>query len=218
MKKEDRIKQKAKQISREFLIVNFGIVALGILLLVYPGESKDIICRVLGSALAVWGVFKLIEYIRMKKNEIFGSFALVQGCALLCFGVYIAFKPDIIAAFVTVVLCIILFISGIIKLQYAMEFSSMKSKGWQMQALGAVAMIAGSVIAFVNPFGASNILMMFLGAFLIASGIWDIITMIYIRRFIKSYKIEAEEVRRDSSKKINDERFVDAEIDEYDDE
>ena len=60
--------------------------------------------------------------------------------------------------------------------------------------------------------------MMFLGAFLIASGIWDIITMIYIRRFIKSYKIEAEEVRRDSSKKINDERFVDAEIDEDDDE
>ncbi len=216
MKKEERIKEKAKKVSREFFLVSIGVIALGILLLVYPGESKDILCRVLGGAMAVWGVFKIIEYIRLKKNEIFGSFALIQGCALLCFGVYIALKPEVITAFVTGVLCIILFISGITKLQYAMEFSGLKSKGWYIQAFGAVSMIVGSIVAFVNPFGAANVLMMFIGAFMIVSGVWDIITMIYIRRFLKTYKADIEDAKRQESVKINSSQYVDTVVDEDD--
>ncbi len=211
------IKKKAKRISREFVLINAGIVLLGILLVVYPAQSKEIICRALGAVLSVWGVFKIIDYIKLRHNEIFGSFALVQGCALLGFGVYILIQPNVLAAFITAALSIILFIGAVLKLQYALEFSKYDSKGRWFQAAAAIVMIIASVISFVNPFGeASNILMMFIGISLIIDGVWDLLTIAYISKTFKEAKEEFKKAGKKARTKKSTE-YIDAEAVDVDD-
>ena len=186
MAKKD-LKSKVLKITREFVLINVGVIILGILLVLFPDKSKDIICRSIGIALSVWGVFKIFEYFYVKSKEMFGSFALVQGSALIGFGVYIIIFPDFLAAMITFVLAIILFIGAVLKLQYALELARFGSKIRWAQAGAACIMIAASVIAFFNPFGkAQNIFLIYLGICLIVNGIWDLITMIYISRFVKN--------------------------------
>lgn len=212
------VKKKAKQVSREFVLINAGIVVLGILLVVYPAQSKDIICRALGAVLSVWGVFKIIEYIKLRHNEIFGSFALVQGCVLLGFGVYILIVPAVLAAFITAALSIVLFIGAVLKLQYALEFSRYDSNGRWFQAAAAIVMIIASVISFVNPFGqASNILMIFLGISLIVDGVWDLLTIAYITKTFKEVKDEVKKTRKKNHTKSTRE-YIDTEAVDVDDD
>ena len=215
--KTDEIKFKTKEISREFLIMNLGIIALGVILTVYPDESKDLICRVLACALCVWGLFKIFEYIKLKNNEIFGSFSLVQGCSLLVFGVYIMIRPSLLAGFVLTAMSIILFIGGILKLQYALELSNMNSKGWVAQAIAAVIMIVTSVISFADPFNASNVLMIFIGVSLIADGLWDIFTLFYLKRLIKKAKQSFVKSSGKKDKKKDTSIYVNAEAEDADD-
>ncbi len=206
----NKVKKKTIEVAREFIILNIGIVLLGLFLVIFPTLSGKIICYILGGILGVWGLFKIIEYFRVR-NEFFGSFSLVQGCALLCFGIYILIVPEFLSTFIAIVLTMILFIGAVLKLQYALEFARLKSKGWTVQAIGAIIVIAASIIAFLNPFGAANFLMIFIGISLIFDGIWDLITMIYVSKFFK--KIENAVTRAD---KHNDD-YVDAEYSDDED-
>lgn len=207
----EEIRKKAKEVRRDFILINLSAVVLGIILAVFPGQSKDIICRGIGILLSVWGGLKIIDYIRLRKNEIFGSFSLVKGCALLGFGIYIILRPYMLAAFITAALSIILFISGVLKLQYALDFAHLRSRGWTLQAAGAVIMIAAAVISFVNPFGASDILMVFIGICIAAGSIWDLATMLYINNFMKEIKGEAKPRKRKNS---SGKEYIDVDIDE----
>lgn len=214
----DNVKKKAKEISREFILINIGVVLLGLLLVIFPTESTELICSATGIAMCIWGVFKIFDYIRLKKNEIFGSFALVQGCALLAFGVYFIITPKFLASFITAALSIVLFIGAVLKLQYALEFAHLNSRGWTVQAVGAIIMIAASVVAFANPFGAANLLMIFLGASLIVDGVWDLITMFYVSKILKNVKNTVKETRKSRNKKSDTKQYVDAEFVDEDEE
>ncbi len=204
----NKIKKKAAEVTKEFVILNIGIVLLGIFLVIFPKLSASIICYIIGVILSIWGLFKVIEYFRIK-NEFFGSFSLVQGCALLGFGIYILVSPGFLSAIIAIVLNMILFIGAIMKLQYTFEFARLKSKGWAIQAVGAVLVIAACIIAFLNPFGAADFLMIFIGISLIFDGVWDLITMIYVSKFVKN-------IEKAVKSTLKDEEMVDAEYTDED--
>ncbi len=208
-------KNKTVEVAREFILLNIGIVLLGIFLVIFPSLSSAIICYILGVILCIWGLFKVIEYFRVK-NEFFGSFSLVQGCALLLFGAFILIKPEFLAAIIAIILTMILFIGAVLKLQYALEFARLKSKGWRIQAVGAVLVIAASIIAFFNPFGAANLLMIFIGISLIFDGVWDLVTMVYISKFLKGAAKSAKSSR--GGKKGNNDDYIEADYSDEDDE
>lgn len=206
----EQVKKKAKEIYRNFIVINIGLVVLGIVMIIFPDKSKDIICRAVGIMLCIWGVLNIIDYIRLRRQEVFGSFGLISGCACIGFGTYIIIMPDNLAAFITAALSIVLFICGVIKLQHAIDFAHVKSKGWISQVIFALVMIAAGVVSFFNPFGASDWLMRFVGIALTISSIWDIITIIWFNKNLKEIKGEKEPHKKrvaDSSK------FVDVEVD-----
>lgn len=205
----DEIKKKAKELTRNFIVINIGAVVLGIILVLFPDKSKDIICRAVGIMLCIGGVLSLIEYVRAHRQGIFGSFGLVRGCAFLGFGIYIIVLPEMLAAFIAAALSILLFICGVFKLQNAIDFAHIRSMGWIGQVIAAVVMIAAAVLSFFNPFGASNWLMIFIGISLIASGAWDIVSIIYFNRTLGEIKGD-KKPRRKKAEKAS--KYVDVEV------
>lgn len=198
------LKKKAKKISKDMILVNIGIIALGIFLVLYPGGAKEIICRIIGGIMSAWGIFKIFEYLIVKHKAEISVFPLIGGCILLGIGVYVLISPGLLSAIVTAALAVILFMGAVFKLQYALQFVRNQSKLWWIQASGAILLIVTSVIAFINPFGGpGNIIMIFIGIALIADGIWDLITIIYISRFLKNVSEDITTKSSNSSKYID---------------
>lgn len=200
----DKLIKKAKKISKDIILVNVGIIALGIFLVLYPGGAKDIICRIIGGILSAWGIFKIFEYLIVKMKTSNSIAPLVGGCILLGIGVYVLISPALLSAMITIALASILFIGAVFKLQYALLFSKNESKLWWIQAVGAILLIITSVIAFINPFGgAGNIIMIFIGIALIADGAWDLMTILYISKFMQNAGSDIEKTVSSSSKYVD---------------
>lgn len=190
------LRDEAKGIRRELIFMDIAIMAMGVLMTIFPDQSRDVICRAVGIVLCVWGVIRVIEYFIAKGTEAFGSFALVQGAAMIGFGVYFLIKPEFLAAFLTVALAIILLIGGVMKFQFGIDLVRLKVKSWWVELIGALLMIALGVIAFVNPFDAASGLMMFIGISFIVDGIWDMVSILWLSNAAKKVKkaVEAETV------------------------
>ena len=77
MEHMNSIYKKLKTIKFEIIIVSIALFVLGLLLVIFPTASQEIICKGIGVALCVWGVFRLINYFRIAGSEILGSYGLV---------------------------------------------------------------------------------------------------------------------------------------------
>jgi uncharacterized membrane protein HdeD (DUF308 family) len=193
------MKREAKTVKRDIIIIDAAVMLLGLLLVFFPAQSSNIICRVFGGILAVLGVLRVISYFAAERTEAFGSFALVTGAAMLAFGVYFLAKPAFLAGFLTVLLAIVLFIGGVMKLQYAIDLMRLNAYGWWVQLIGAGLMVVLGIVAFADPFDASQALMLFIGASLLVNGLWDIVSVIYLTGIIKKVKNKVEQVAEEAT-------------------
>ncbi|NLU25272.1 MAG: hypothetical protein GXW99_11320 [Clostridiales bacterium] len=184
----ETVHKEAKNIKREILFMDIALMILGIMMMFFPEQSRDIICRVSGAILCLWGLLHVITYFARERTEVLGSFSLVQGAAMIGFGTYFLLRPEFLAAFLTVALAIILMIGGVMKLQYAIDFLRLKAYGWWVQLIGAAIMAVLGIVAFVDPFDAASGLMIFIGAALVVDGLWDMISVIYLDGVVKKVR------------------------------
>ena len=193
--------KKIKGIKIELIIISVVLFALGLFLVIFPEISQLVICRVVGIALCVWGVLRLINYFRIAGSEILGSYGLVQGVTLLAFGMFFVIKPGFIAVFLGTALAIIIIIDGILKLQYAVDFYHLGSDKWWIEFIGSVVMVIIGIIALLNPFSTSSALIVFIGIALMIEGLWDFISLMRIvsvtkkaGKAIKNFKDQVDAV------------------------
>ena len=174
------IYKKLKTIKFEIIIVSVALFVLGLLLVLFPTASQEIICKGIGVALCVWGVLRLINYFRIAGNEILGSYGLVQGVTLLAFGIFFVIKPQVIGVFLGTALAIVVIIDGILKIQYAVDFYHLESDKWWIELVGAVIMVVVGIVALFNPFSTSSALIVFIGIAFMIEGLWDFISLMRI--------------------------------------
>ena len=209
---KEKLRNKAKRISKDMILINIAVILLGVFLIIYPWGAKEIICRVLDGLLSAWGVFRIFDFIITKSKKTNSIAGILIGCILLGIGIYVLIFPDFLVGILTALLAVIIFVFALLKLQYSLRFSRENSRLWVVQAVAAVIMIVASVIAFFNPFGkAGNFIMIFIGIALVINGIWDLLTIFYIKKFLSR---AAENVFSDSpvqdSSKFVDTYVVDA--------
>lgn len=183
----EKLKKHVKSTKREIAFIDVAILLLGILMIIFPEQSGDIICIAIGIILGIWGLVRLITYFASGKAESFGSFALVQGAALLGFGILFIINPGMLKTFLTAALAIILIISGVMKLQYAVDFLRLKAKFWYVSLLGAIISITLGAVVFFNPFSAAKWLMLFIGISLVVNALWDLVSVAILSKIINNF-------------------------------
>lgn len=188
MSSENNLSKTVSSAKRELIFISIALAAMGLLMVIFPETSKTIICRVIGIVLCVWGAVWVIEYFMGSRGEVLTSFGLVRGIALLAFGGYFIAKPDVLAAFLTTALAILIIVDGILMLQYAIDLSRLKARGWWVQLIGAGVAIALGVVVWTDPFGAAKTLTIFSGVVLLVEGLWDLVSVLYIAGFAKKVK------------------------------
>ncbi len=197
----DSIMQNIRNIRSEMLIMNAAFIILGILMVSFPDKINGLICQGIGAALCIWGILRVIKYFMARAESAFGSFGLVQGGAMIGFGIFFLANPDFFVNIIDISLAIILLVMAVIKVQYAFDFLKMDSKRWWIQLVGAVIMAVIGILALTKPFGIANIIMVFIGCGLIFSGIWDLASILRVSRIIKN-TLNGSEIKSKEKEKI----------------
>ena len=152
------------------LIVAFSAILLGLLFILTPQASADVICYVAGILLLASGIAAVISY--LASGRLFGSYALVSGIVLLVCGVFCLLRPEIIQGLLTVLFGVFLVIDGMMTLQDGVDCARARLAGWWVPALlGAVTIALGCVVLF----GKFDSIMLLAGISLIADGVFDLI-------------------------------------------
>ena len=174
------------------LIVAFSAILLGLLFILTPQASADVICYVAGILLLASGVAAVISY--LASGRLFGSYALVSGILL---------RPEIIQGLLTVLFGVFLVIDGMMTLQDGVDCARARLAGWWVPALlGAVTIALGCVVLF----GKFDSIMLLAGISLIVDGVFDLIVTF---AFSKRIRTAREKLRMYANGPIIDSEKVD---------
>lgn len=180
-----------KNIKREIIFADIGLILLGLLMTILPSQSNQIICTLGGIILGIWGLLKLVVYFAQTKNAPFTSFGLVQGATLIVFSILLIVSNDIVAETLINILALILIISAILKIQYTVDFIRLRDKLWFVSLIGAVVSITMGVLVLASVFSYDKPgVWRFLGISYLVAGIWDIISVLMLSNITKNLTLD----------------------------
>ena len=174
-----------------------GAVALlicGLVLLLMPELTLVTIANVIGILVIMIGAFFLIGYF-LRKELAAGNNDLIKGLVIVCIGIFICVKSELVVSVLPVVLGIGVVLSGILKLQHAFDLKRMGFDTWVRIGLTAAVNIFIGLIVILNPFSTVAWLMRLVGIGFLFSGVTDLITTIYVSKKASEYYVggKAEE-------------------------
>lgn len=164
------------------LLMCIAELLIGILLLINPIGFTSGIIITLGIILALNGLRHTIRYFKDDPEEAAEQGSLVKGLIFLIAGLFCAFKSEwFIATFpvLTVIYGVATLLTGIRKIQWAIDMLRQKLKCWFVALIGAVLTLTFAILILCNPFSTTAILWTFIAVSLIVEAVVDILTYIF---------------------------------------
>lgn len=149
-------------------------VIIGLVLVIWPGTSTQVVCKVLGGVLMLYGALQILMYALAKERSLYSQGMLVLGVIFAVIGAWILIKPGMIIAAVPVIMGIIIAIHGLHNAVQAFSLKGLKYEKWWLALLFGVLTIALGGVLIYNPFKVVDTVVRVIGIFLIYDGISDI--------------------------------------------
>ena len=184
------------------IIKSLIYIAAGLLLLFFPGQAADLACYVIGIALIIFGVVNVISYFMLDLKDSLFRNDFAMGIVWILIGFMVIHEKEAVQKIVPFMLAIVIFASGISKLQDALDIKRITGKASNASIVMACISIVFGLVVMLGKINGMNLLFQIIGAGLLYSGVTDLYMALYISGKIKSFK-----------KKVDD-MVVDARIEE----
>lgn len=196
----ERLK-RLKRWKADMIVSALVCVVLGVVLLIWPGETIDIFCKVLAIGLIIMGVVNILNYFMNKSIHPFGG---VMGTVVALVGVWIFASPERIVSLVPIVIGVVLCIHGIQDMKLAFETrENGYEKWWTMMIVAVISLVFG-IICISKAFGMVTLALQFIGIGLIYDGLSDLWVASQAVRMERAMKREAD-VLEVEYKEVNEE-------------
>ena len=187
-----------KQLKWNLILLAVIFIALGIVLILWPGATMKTICYLLAAMLLALGVASLINYLRKDISGIIYRYDLVVGLCAILSGILVIVKVDKLTDLIPAVLGFLVTMSGILKMQNSVDMLRLGHGTWHVAFAMSIINIVAGIVLLMNPFEAAQILIMCLGIALVYSGITDLYVTISISRRLSRLKTEIVVAEDDS--------------------
>ena len=167
-------------------------ILLGIVLVVWPDLSIQIVCTAVGAVLLIGGGVRLAVYFTAKDGSVYTQMNLIMGIVLAVVGVWILLQPGKVLAIIPIIVGIVIVLHGINNLQQAVTLCKEKYDKWWVALILGLLTVGFGVLLICRPFEALDTVVMLIGIFLIYDGISDIWIVSRLYRTAKMLKQEAE--------------------------
>lgn len=198
-KGEETMADFFKGIKANYTISAILCVVLGLVLLIWPGTTTQLICKLLGAVLFAYGAVQVVLYLFNRDRTMLSQGMLVLGIVFAVIGSFILLKPETIIMAVPVIVGVLIVLHGLHNVAQAIGLKKENYDNWWVAfLLGVLTATLGGVLIY-NPFTVVDTIVRMIGLFLIYDGLSDV--WILSRVF---------KVKR-SSQKIVDVDYVDVE-------
>lgn len=172
-----------KKLKNTLLVSAVAAVIIGLIFILAPSVSSQMICYFIGGVLCAVGAYNLISYFIVRRKEQF-THGLVGSTALLAAGIFVFVRASFIIELLAVIIGIVMLIDGVAKLEYAIDLKRLgKEKSWALLIPAVLVFALGLFIVFFP--GSGDWFMIFIGVVLIFDGLSDLFSMLWISKHIK---------------------------------
>ena len=180
---EGPLRQLARNSWQLLLLIGITAVALGVIVLYWPGKTLLVAGVLFGIYLVVSGIGYMIAAFGTHAGAAMRVLAFLTGVVSLVLG-FFCFRDKLES-----ILLLALWIGiswvfrGVTLLAAALSFDKLPGRGWQVLA-GAIIIIGGGVL-IIYPYDSIAALTLVAGCWLIAIGIVDVISALQVRHRLK---------------------------------
>lgn len=164
------------------------MLALGIVMLIWPEISAVAVCYILGAVCIGTGIYEIARYFKLGFAGLFFRYDLILGIFSILAGILLLLHPLGAAAFLPIVAGIYIVMGSIFDIQISVEMRRLGISSW---VFALVLGIIGMIFAFfliLNPFDGIAALMICVGISLIIGSIQNLHTVHCISNAVKMSK------------------------------
>jgi uncharacterized membrane protein HdeD (DUF308 family) len=181
---EGPLRQLARSAWQLLLLIGLAAVALGVIVLVWPGKTLLVAGVLFGIYLVVSGMGYMFAAFGTHAGAAMRVLAFITGVVSLVLG-FFCFRDKFEAVWLLALWIGIGWVfRGMTLLVAALSFDHMPGRGWQ--ALSGVVILIGGGVLIISPIESMAILTLVAGWWLIVIGIMDVITAFQTRGRAKS--------------------------------
>ncbi|MCD7746304.1 MAG: DUF308 domain-containing protein [Lachnospiraceae bacterium] len=181
--------KKIREFSRSYIFLSFLYMAIGVVLLVWPTISIQMIGKGLGVIMLVVGAtYGVIYFTSEKRQEGYLQVELVIGIICMAFGVFVLLTPDFMRMVLPFAMATVLLVGAIVKIQSAVSMKRLFVRKWYLALIGALIIIALGIVLLVYPFAKDSQMLIYIGICLIADGATNLLGLLCIR--LRTGKLE----------------------------
>ena len=147
------------------------IVALGLVLIFYPGQTLDTAVKALGIVIIVAGVVALISSLTQKDKNAYVTFQLIGAIIGIVAGIIVLTNRGLVISIFPVLTGVGIAIYGAFGIAQAMTFRRFYTTGWQVPILFSFITVGVGVLIAANPFSTMNTIVRIVGIVLVYNGV-----------------------------------------------
>lgn len=185
--------ENIKRAKISYIIISAIMIALGIVMFIFPGASIDVLCYLTGATILLFGAVKIYNYFSRGFARLIFPFDLGFGLFLFVLGIIIIVHPYSVATALPVLVGIFWVIDGAMQLQNYVEARALRLRGSFWLLVFSVLTCICGLLLIIDPF-AIETLVYVIGATLIIDGIQNLFTAIYFAHFKRELKERVEKL------------------------
>lgn len=160
-----------------YVALSIFLIGLGVCAVVWPDIGLSTICIAIGAGAVVFGVVRIIAYFLRETRGVALNFDFSVGLLCLIAGVILLIHPQSVIDFLQVVIGIYLLLDSVFKLQTALDSRRIGIPGWWVPLVFTVACLVLGVLMILKV--GADVIMVLIGAALIADGLQNLCLVIY---------------------------------------
>lgn len=177
-----------------YIVMSLVFCAAGGALIARPGLSANLIGRVLGAAMILFGAVKLVGYCSRDLYRLAFQYDLGFGLLLIALGALVLARPAQVLDFLFTALGVAVLTDGLYKVQIALDAHRFGISTWWLTLILAIATVGVGLALVFRPWDSVRLLTILLGAALLAEGILNLCVAVSTVKIVDHQRPDVIEV------------------------
>lgn len=176
-----------KKLRVEMTISSIICILLGVVLIFFPSTVNEMIAYVLAGAAFIVSIIGFYNYFTKNVQKNFYRNDLVYAVLALVIGIVLLIKKASIMELIPIVLGAFIIISGVKKLQNALDLIRLKQNGWKSILTLSIINTVFGIVLLCNASAALDVIARLIGVGLVFSGGSDLFSFIWVTKQAEKY-------------------------------
>lgn len=186
--------EMSKHVKNRFSLYSVILALVGLVLLIFPGTTMQIVSYCFGGGLMLCGAFMAIRYFADKSVDFVYRSDLATGLIMLVIGLFVILKWKTISSVIPFVLALMIVCDGVIELENAVSMKRMNVGNWAGVLVTSLITVAVGIVVLCNPFDSAQVLLRFIGACLLCDAVARAVVLYRMEKLKKAVTATAREL------------------------